>query len=50
METCIFCKITKGQADASVVYEDDHCTAFMDIQPINAGHVLIVPKTHVESF
>ena len=50
METCIFCKITKGQADASVVYEDDRCTAFMDIQPINAGHVLIVPKTHVESF
>jgi histidine triad (HIT) family protein len=31
---------------ASVVRRGDGCTAFMDIQPINAGHVLVVPDEH----
>ncbi len=34
---------------ASVVYEDESTIAFLDIQPINPGHVLVVPKTHAES-
>jgi histidine triad (HIT) family protein len=47
---CIFCDIIKGAAEVSVCYEDTESIAFMDIQPVNAGHVLVVPRQHVESF
>jgi histidine triad (HIT) family protein len=43
---CIFCQILAGRAEASFVYRDDVCSAFMDIQPVNPGHVLIVPNRH----
>ena len=46
MESCIFCKIVEGSAPSSKVYEDDICLAYMDIQPVNPGHVLVTPKTH----
>ena len=46
MTNCIFCEIVKGNAPSSKVYEDDTCAAFMDIQPVNPGHVLVVPKQH----
>ena len=46
MTHCIFCQIIEGKAEASSVYEDDICLAFMDIQPVNPGHVLLVPKVH----
>lgn len=45
-EDCIFCKITQKQAPASVVYEDEQVLAFMDIRPVNEGHVLVIPKQH----
>jgi len=43
---CIFCRIGKGVAPASIVYSDAQVLAFMDILPVNPGHVLIVPKVH----
>jgi len=46
MENCIFCKIIKGDLPCSKIYEDNKILAFLDIQPINKGHVLIIPKTH----
>ena len=46
MSSCIFCEIIKGNASSSKVFEDDTCMAFMDIQPVNPGHVLVIPKTH----
>ncbi len=46
MDDCIFCRILAGQAPATIVWRDDACTAFMDIQPVNPGHVLIVPNAH----
>jgi histidine triad (HIT) family protein len=46
---CIFCDLIRGAAEVSVCYEDAKALAFMDIQPVNAGHVLVVPKTHVET-
>lgn len=46
MSDCIFCEILSGTLPASIVYQDDTCTALMDIQPVNAGHVLIVPNSH----
>ncbi len=46
MTDCIFCKILAGELPASLVYRDETCTAFMDIQPVNPGHVLVIPNTH----
>jgi diadenosine tetraphosphate (Ap4A) HIT family hydrolase len=44
--TCIFCDIVAGRAAASVVYRDPLVTAFMDIQPVNPGHLLVIPNDH----
>jgi len=46
MTPCIFCNIVNGSAPSSKVYEDEICLAFMDIQPVNPGHILVVPKVH----
>ncbi|GAB4579926.1 MAG: HIT family protein [Anaerolineales bacterium] len=46
MTDCIFCKILAGELPASFVYRDETCAAFMDIQPINPGHVLVIPHRH----
>jgi histidine triad (HIT) family protein len=46
MTDCIFCNIVSGKAACSPVYEDETSFVFMDIQPVNAGHLLIVPKVH----
>jgi histidine triad (HIT) family protein len=43
---CVFCEILAGRLPASIVHQDDVCTAFMDIQPINPGHVLVIPNHH----
>ncbi len=45
-EDCIFCKLINRELPISVVYEDDKVISFMDLQPINQGHLLIIPKTH----
>jgi histidine triad (HIT) family protein len=47
MNNCIFCNIIAGKASASIVYEDDIVIALMDIQPVNTGHLMIIPKKHV---
>jgi histidine triad (HIT) family protein len=47
---CIFCDIIKGAAEVSICYEDARALAFMDIQPVNSGHTLVVPRQHCESF
>ena len=46
---CPFCKIIEKQAKAYVIYESENVIAFLDIDPINEGHVLIVPKLHEAS-
>jgi histidine triad (HIT) family protein len=46
---CIFCDLIRGAAEVSMCYEDGTVIAFMDIQPVNAGHVLVVPKAHYET-
>jgi histidine triad (HIT) family protein len=45
---CIFCDLMRGAAEVSIVYEDAIAIAFLDIQPVNAGHVLVVPREHYE--
>ena len=46
MSECVFCDIAAGTAPASILYQDALCLAFMDIQPVNAGHLLVVPIRH----
>ena len=43
---CIFCKIIKGEIPCYKIYEDDIVLAFLDINPYNPGHTLIIPKEH----
>ncbi len=43
---CIFCKIVKGEIPSHKVYEDDKTLAFLDINPVHAGHTLVIPKEH----
>jgi histidine triad (HIT) family protein len=46
-ETCIFCRIIKGEIPSYKVYEDERTLAFLDINPSAPGHTLIIPKVHV---
>jgi histidine triad (HIT) family protein len=46
---CTFCDLIRGSAEVSICYEDSDAMAFMDIQPVNDGHVLVVPREHYES-
>ena len=48
MSDCIFCSIVRGEAPASFTHQDDTVVAFMDIQPITHGHMLVVPRVHAE--
>lgn len=43
---CPFCAIVADEAPASDVHEDDETLAFLDINPINEGHTLVIPKAH----
>ena len=47
--TCIFCRIIRGEVPSFRVFEDDRSLAFMDINPANPGHVLVIPKVHAET-
>ena len=46
---CTFCDLIHGAGEASICYEDSDAIAFMDIQPVNAGHVLVVSRRHYEN-
>ena len=45
---CVFCKIIDGQLEASIVYENEAVVAIMDRHQANPGHVLVIPKQHVQ--
>lgn len=46
---CIFCKIIRGEVPASKVLETASMAAFLDIQPLAPGHLLVVPTEHYET-
>ena len=46
MDECVFCDILSGKLPSSIVHRDELCSAFMDIQPVNPGHVLVIPNDH----
>ncbi len=49
MTGCVFCAIVAGELPASIVLEDEHAVGFLDQRPLFHGHVLLVPRVHVET-
>ena len=49
MSDCVFCKIIKGEIPCFKIFEDDTVLAFADINPLSKGHLLIIPKRHIEN-
>lgn len=49
MSDCLFCKIIAGEIPSTKVYEDETVYAFRDINPQTPVHILVIPKTHIES-
>ena len=43
---CLFCRIAAGEIPAAKIFENDDVVAFLDINPVNLGHVLIIPRVH----
>lgn len=50
MNESIFTKIIRGEIPSHKIYEDDKTYAFLDIMPVQPGHVLVVPKTQIDKF
>lgn len=48
MDSCLFCKIIKGDIPCSKVYEDEYVLCFKDINPVCKVHVLVIPKLHIK--
>lgn len=46
MSDCLFCKIIDGSIPSYTVYEDNKVKVFLDINPNNDGHLLVIPKEH----
>ena len=49
MSDCVFCRIVARQIPATVVHEDEHTLAFMDLGQVNPGHVLVTVKAHADN-
>ena len=49
MQDCIFCKIVRGEIPSVKVYESDSVLCFLDVAPAVRGHILVIPKMHVEN-
>lgn len=47
-QDCIFCKIVAGELPATIVDQDEHTLAFMDINPATRGHALVIPRAHTQ--
>jgi len=45
-DDCVFCKIAKKEIPADIVYEDENFLAFLDNNPLEKGHTLVIPKVH----
>ncbi|MDB4984794.1 MAG: putative Histidine triad protein [Patescibacteria group bacterium] len=50
MNDCIFCKIISKEIPAHIVYEDDLTIAFLDRNPVQKGHLMVIPKNHTDEF
>lgn len=43
---CVFCRIIRGELPSHQVFENEHCVAFLDVNPVADGHVMVVPRHH----
>lgn len=50
MSECVFCQIAAGEAPATIVREWDDAIAIVPLNPVTPGHLLVLPKRHVETF
>jgi histidine triad (HIT) family protein len=50
VEACTFCNVINGKEESFKVFEDDKSMAFLDINPLFPGHLLLVPKKHYGNF
>ncbi len=50
LKDCIFCKIINNDIPSYTLYEDEIVKVFLDVNPKENGHMLIVPKTHISDF
>ncbi len=48
-DSCLFCRIVRGEIPAALVRQDDHCVAFRDINPQAPVHLLVIPRVHIAS-
>lgn len=48
-QNCLFCKIVAGEIPATIVFKDEHVTAFRDISPAAPTHILVIPNRHIDS-
>ncbi|MEO8231571.1 MAG: HIT family protein [Ignavibacteriota bacterium] len=47
---CIFCDIASKDSEAEIIFENEKVIAFLDINPVNYGHTLVIPKKHFDNF
>ena len=50
MTDCLFCKIVRKEIPATVIHENERTLCFMDIKPVNPGHMLVIPKKHFADY
>ena len=48
-DSCLFCRIVRGEIPAKLVAQDDRCVAFRDVNPQAPTHVLVIPRAHIAS-
>jgi histidine triad (HIT) family protein len=46
---CVFCAIAAGETEAAFVAEEERFIAFLDVRPVFIGHVLVMPRAHVDT-
>lgn len=47
-QDCVFCKIVAGEIPCDKLYEDENAIAFLDVNPLTDGHVLVIPRKHYQ--
>lgn len=48
MRNCLFCKIVRDESPSYKIYQDEITTAFLDINPVSLGHILVIPNKHFD--
>lgn len=46
MANCIFCKIINKEIESNIILENEKAIAFLDMNPVTSGHILVIPKKH----